>query len=45
MTHDPIADMVTRLRNAGMARHDKVELPASKLKERVLKVLKDEGYI
>lgn len=45
MTHDPIADMLTRLRNAGMARHEKVELPASKLKERVLKVLKDEGYI
>jgi small subunit ribosomal protein S8 len=45
MTHDPIADMLTRLRNAGMARHEKVELPASKMKERVLRVLKDEGYI
>ena len=45
MTHDPIADMLTRLRNAGMARHEKVEIPASKLKERVLRVLKEEGYI
>lgn len=45
MTHDPIADMLTRLRNAGMARHEKVEIPASKMKERVLRVLKDEGYI
>jgi small subunit ribosomal protein S8 len=45
MTHDPIADMLTRLRNAGMARHEKVEIPVSKLKERVLRVLKEEGYI
>jgi len=45
MTHDPIADMLTRLRNAGMARHEKVEIPASRLKERILRVLKDEGYI
>jgi len=45
MTHDPVADMLTRLRNAGMARHEKVEIPASRQKERVLQVLKDEGYI
>lgn len=45
MTHDPVADMLTRLRNAGMAKHEKVELPASHLKARVLKVLKEEGFI
>lgn len=45
MTHDPVADMLTRLRNAGMARHEKVDIPASRLKERMLRVLKDEGYI
>jgi small subunit ribosomal protein S8 len=45
MTHDPVADMLTRLRNAGMARHEKVDVPASRLKETVLQVLKDEGYI
>jgi small subunit ribosomal protein S8 len=45
MTHDPIADMLTRLRNAGMAKHEKIELPASHLKERVLHVLKEEGFI
>lgn len=45
MTHDPIADMLTRLRNAGMAKHEKIELPASHLKERVLRVLKEEGFI
>ena len=45
MTHDPIADMLTRLRNAGMAKHERVEMPFSKVKERILVVLKDEGYI
>jgi len=45
MTHDPIADMLTRLRNAGMAKHEKIELPASHLKERVLRILKEEGFI
>ena len=45
MTHDPVADMLTRLRNAGMARHEKVELPASHLKEKVLRILKEEGFI
>ena len=42
---DPIADMLTRLRNANMARHDRVEVPASRLKERIAQVLQEEGYI
>jgi len=37
--------MLTRLRNAGMARHEKLEFPTSKLKERIASVLKAEGYI
>ncbi len=45
MMTDPMADMLTRVRNAIMANHDRVELPASKLKASVCKVLKDEGYI
>lgn len=45
MTHDPVADMLTRIRNAGMARHEKLELPSSRLKEKLLSVLKEEGYI
>jgi small subunit ribosomal protein S8 len=45
MMTDPIADMLTRIRNAGLARHDRCELPASRLKTAVAKVLKDEGYI
>lgn len=42
---DPIADMLTRLRNAAMARHDLVLLPASKMKLALTKILKDEGFI
>lgn len=42
---DPIADMLTRLRNASLARHDRAEMPHSKLKQRVAEVLKSEGYI
>ena len=42
---DPIADMLTRIRNANMVRHDKLELPASNLKKEVAKILKREGYI
>ena len=42
---DPVADMLTRMRNALMARHDRVEFPASKVKAAICKVLKDEGYI
>ncbi|MGB9595653.1 MAG: 30S ribosomal protein S8 [Candidatus Poribacteria bacterium] len=42
---DPIADMLTRIRNAGIARHDKVDIPASKLKSSIAQILLDEGYI
>jgi small subunit ribosomal protein S8 len=45
MMTDPIADMLTRIRNATMAHHDRVELPHSRLKEHVATVLKSEGYI
>lgn len=42
---DPIADMLTRIRNANQMKHKTVEFPASKLKAEILKVLKQEGYI
>jgi len=42
---DPIADMLTRIRNAVSARHDYVNIPASKMKASIAKVLKDEGFI
>ncbi|MBC3760311.1 30S ribosomal protein S8 [Quadrisphaera oryzae] len=42
---DPIADMLTRLRNANSAYHDDVAMPYSKLKSRVAEILKSEGYI
>lgn len=42
---DPIADMLTRIRNANNMRHDKVEIPASRLKADILAVLKKEGFI
>jgi small subunit ribosomal protein S8 len=45
MNTDPIADMLTRIRNAGMADHPSVEMPSSKLKVELAKVLKAEGYI
>ena len=45
MNTDPIADLLTRIRNAGAARHRSCEIPASRLKEQVLDVLKQEGYI
>lgn len=45
MLTDPIADMLTRIRNGALARHDRVELPASKLKLAVAQILKNEGYI
>ena len=44
-TTDPIADMLTRIRNANSAVHDQVDIPASKLKEQIAKVLKREGFI
>ncbi len=42
---DPIADMLTRIRNAVTARHARVEMPASKLKAEIARILQDEGYI
>ena len=42
---DPIADMLTRIRNATAARHDAVSIPASKMKVAIASVLKDEGFI
>ena len=42
---DPIADMLTRIRNAIAARHTKVDLPASRLKIEIARILKEEGYI
>ena len=45
MNTDPIADMLTRIRNANMVKHETVEVPASKLKVELARVLKEEGYI
>lgn len=44
-TSDPIADMLTRVRNALNARHQKVDVPASKLKAEIARILREEGYI
>ena len=44
-TSDPIADMLTRIRNAQLARHPKVDVPASKLKMDIARILKEEGFI
>jgi small subunit ribosomal protein S8 len=43
--NDPLGDMLTRIRNAGMRRKSKVSTPGSRLRANVLEVLKDEGYI
>jgi len=45
MMTDPIADMLTRIRNGLLARHKSVEVPASKLKLEIARILKEEGYI
>jgi small subunit ribosomal protein S8 len=45
VVNDPVGDMVTRIRNAVMARHDKLTLPGSKLKTEIAKALKGEGFI
>jgi small subunit ribosomal protein S8 len=45
MMTDPIADMLTRIRNALAARHERVQIPASRLKQEIARVLKEEGYI
>ena len=42
---DPIADLLTRVRNAGMARHDSVLVPVSKIKQAVANILKEEGFV
>jgi small subunit ribosomal protein S8 len=42
---DPVADMLTKIRNAGMARHEKVDITTSRLKLEIVKILKTEGYI
>jgi len=42
---DPIADMLTRIRNAGVARFDKVDIPASRMKISLARILKEEGFI
>ena len=44
-TNDPIADMLTRIRNANTAKHDTVDVPASKMKIAIANILVDEGYI
>jgi small subunit ribosomal protein S8 len=42
---DPIADMITRIRNAVSAKHTRVDMPASRLKAEIARILQDEGYI
>ena len=45
MLTDPVADMLTRIRNANKALHDRAEIPNSKLKVEIARILKEEGYI
>jgi small subunit ribosomal protein S8 len=45
MYSDPIADMLTRIRNASRAEHEKCDIPSSRLKVRIAEILKDEGFI
>jgi small subunit ribosomal protein S8 len=45
MKSDPIADLLTRVRNASRAEHEKVDIPASKLKVRIAEILREEGFI
>ena len=45
MTTDPVGDMLTRIRNAILAKHEKVEIPLSKLKRAIAEILQAEGYI
>lgn len=45
MMTDPIADMLTRMRNALAARHERVQIPASRMKQEIARVLQEEGYI
>jgi small subunit ribosomal protein S8 len=45
MVSDPIADMLARIRNGGLAEHEKVDVPASRLKVRIAEILREEGFI
>jgi small subunit ribosomal protein S8 len=45
MITDPIADLLTRIRNAARAKHPRVDVPSSKLKVEIARILKDEGYL
>jgi small subunit ribosomal protein S8 len=45
MMTDPVADMLTRIRNAISARHDRVQIPASKTKREIARILREEGYV
>ena len=45
MKSDPMADMLTRIRNASRAEHEKVDIPASRLKVRLAEILKEEGFV
>lgn len=45
MMTDPIADMLTRIRNASKAKHEKVDIPSSKMKVEIAKILKEEGFV
>jgi small subunit ribosomal protein S8 len=45
MNTDPVADMLTRIRNANKALHDQVEMPNSRLKSEIARILKEEGYV
>ena len=45
IVNDPIADMLTRIRNANTAKHETVEIPASNMKKQIAQILVDEGYI
>ena len=45
MLTDPVADMLTRIRNANKALHDRAEMPSSRLKQEIARLLKEEGYI
>jgi len=45
VTTDPIADLITRIRNANRANHEKVDIPASKMKAEVVRLIKEEGFI
>ena len=45
MLTDPVADMLSRIRNANKALHDRVEMPNSKLKEQIARILTEEGYV